>query len=277
MFASIGHPVPRHNFSMPFALAPDPSTRVWMMSAIFLLASSLLLIGPLMFDERLLNGVNIWSKPLKFALSISLHCATIAILIQRLKPQIRKGYLFVAGSYVSVAFLLGEAIYIGYQASQARASHFNSDTPFETLMYAAMGIAITSVMLFNILIGFLIWFKGDNHQPGLQAGAAIGLIWGCILTIIFAGYMSGNGSHFIGGHSSVSLPILGWSREIGDLRPPHFVATHLIQVMPLIGWLMDKWQKPHKLVLALTSAAFTGLATWFFSLALNAQPIFPIG
>jgi hypothetical protein len=42
--------------------------------------------------------------------------------------------------------------------------------------------------------------------------------------------------HFIGTPvTGAVVPIMGWSREVGDLRVAHFLAMHALHAVPLIG------------------------------------------
>jgi hypothetical protein len=54
--------------------------------------------------------------------------------------------------------------------------------------------------------------------------------------------MSSMAGHFIGipGPDAATIPLLGWSAAVGDLRPAHFVALHLMQVLPLLGLWIDR-------------------------------------
>ena len=64
--------------------------------------------------------------------------------------------------------------------------------------------------------------------------------WGFILsfalTLITAGYMSSTGTH-VGSPAvgAATIPVMGWSASVGDIRPAHFLALHAMQVLPLAG------------------------------------------
>jgi hypothetical protein len=60
--------------------------------------------------------------------------------------------------------------------------------------------------------------------------------------VIVAGYMSGTGSHFVGGaHSDAGgLAPMGWARDGGDLRVAHFFATHAMHFIPVFGLVASR-------------------------------------
>jgi hypothetical protein len=90
---------------------------------------------------------------------------------------------------------------------------------------------------------------------------------GFILTLGIAGYLSSLPTgHWVSAPptDSAGLPIVGWTRQGGDLRVAHFFATHLMQFLPLVGFLLDKKirlkvMKPKTLVyvLAVMGVVFT--------------------
>jgi hypothetical protein len=104
-------------------------------------------------------------------------------------------------------------------------------------------------------------------------GAVI-MILGFITTLVVAGYMSSQNSHWVGGVPSDAdgLPIVGWVRGGGDLRMPHFFATHLMQIIPLIGWMADRYsQRPTRIVIAASAIGVSAVAAKFIQ-ALSGQP-----
>jgi hypothetical protein len=66
---------------------------------------------------------------------------------------------------------------------------------------------------------------------------ALGLGLTFVLTVPVAGYMSSAPGHFVGTPADwdAGLPLMGWSRSVGDLRVAHFRATHALHGIPLAG------------------------------------------
>lgn len=199
------------------------------------------------FDDRMLHGVSVWSKPIKFELSLIITNATLIWLLPIITPEGRQGRT-VRWSTLAIA-LMGtlEIAYIVIQAARGRASHFNTSTPLEAYLYNLMGVGAVTIVAGCFVIGWAIWRHGDNRvSPGLRYGAAVGLMLSAVLTVITAGIM-GSGqltanSHWVGGVRSDAggLFLLGWSRTGGDLRVPHFFATHIMQGLPILGLLLDR-------------------------------------
>ena len=51
--------------------------------------------------------------------------------------------------------------------------------------------------------------------------------------------------HFVGTPvTGASVPILGWSLEVGDLRVPHFLATHAMHAVPAFALLFAWFLRP---------------------------------
>jgi len=84
-------------------------------------------------------------------------------------------------------------------------------------------------------------------------------------------------SHYVGNLiNNSTIPLLGWSREIGDLRLPHFIATHMMQVLPLLGLLADKLKLSPRIVVLSGTIILVIISKLALDLALAGRPIFPI-
>lgn len=258
----------------------DPMIRQWLLAAWFMMAVTLVLIPPAMLDDRTLGGVGVWVKPLKFAIALALHFATLALLAQFLSPQNRQGRGFARLVSWSVGFALFEIGYLSYQAARGRPSHFNFDTGFETGMYALMGVGATLLTVVPFVMGVWIRRQRDDDGSGTRLGVLLGLLIAPVLTLIVTGYMSSVVySHSVGvaAGGDVGMPVVGWSRVTGDLRPSHFVALHALQIMPLAGAIADRVIPRHARVAVWGVAALLTFATFaLFAQALLAQPLWPL-
>jgi hypothetical protein len=270
---------PRRSVERHLLGAMAPEQMAWMALGVMaaLLPVTLLLA---VIDPRELNGVSVWAKPIKFQLSLSLHFATLALLVRVVTPQATARATLRAGFIAATAAALLEILYIVLQAARGRASHFNVDTPLEAALYQAMGVGAVVIVAVAMQLGFLILRQARPVAgPGLVHGAFLGLVLGGVATLVTAGVLgageiAGPG-HWVGGVRSDSdgLPLFGWSRSGGDLRVPHFFATHLMQALPLIGLVADRWQKRRArwIVLAAAIAGIALIAATFLQ-ALTGHP-----
>lgn len=240
-------------------------------------------------DERTLSGVDIWAKPAKFGFSFAVHVATLLVFVRLLDEDARNGRLAaLALMSVSLGSLL-EVLYVALQSARGRASHFNSETAWEDFMYyQVMGGAALVIVAATALTGFLVL---RNARQEVGSGLRLGAGWGAIVsagaTLFVAGAMaSGDVSGpdpFIGdpGTAANAVPLVGWSREAGDLRVAHFIATHLIQAMPLAGWLADRYlagsRTGARATVAAVAVAGLVLTAATFAQALQGQPLLPMG
>jgi hypothetical protein len=256
----------------------DPVTRNLIWTAAFL-AACLFVVVPLgAIDARTLDGVNVWDKPFKFAISLTIHFATLAALAQLLPLEVRRGQTLRVVTALAVAAAVFEILYIALQAMRGRRSHFNFETPLEASLYAAMGVGAALLVLLPFVMGILILRRSPDDGSSLRAGAAWGMIASAVLTGLVAGYMSGNGSHWVGqtAGDATGLPLFGWSREVGDFRPSHFVATHLMQGLPLLGWLIDRTGIGGKWMIYTAASFGTALCLSLFAEALGGTPMVPL-
>lgn len=231
-------------------------------------------------DGRTLHDVSVWMKPLKFAISLTVHLCTLLIFVSLLSDNARQSRLAGNALIVASTSALIELLYICLQAARGRASHFNSETLIEAFMYHVMGGAALTLVGATALIGVLILRSARSDAgPCLRLGAGWGAILGALATLIVAGAMA---SGLISGpdpwvgepRTAAVLPVVGWSRQSGDLRVSHFMATHLIQAMALSGLLADRWLRGSagRLVVILTGAGCLAFAVATFIQALNGKP-----
>ncbi len=238
---------------------------------------SLIALG---IDERLLNDISVWSKPLKFQASLALMLGTLLLLLPLIEPRTRAGRGVWLASLTAVITASGEILYITLQAARGRASHFNDSTPFEAMAYSVMGAGAALLVLSSLVIGLCILRRPSPDTPtGLRLGGGWGLVLGSIATL-FTAFALGSGEiggpgHWVGGVRTDlgGLPLFGWSRTGGDLRVPHFFATHIMQALPLLGLGLDRFApslaRPGILVGALVSI---GVVVATFVQAVQGQP-----
>lgn len=188
-------------------------------------------------DDRHFAGISVWIKPAKFALSISVYFATLALFSERLGRaffQTRSGR---AMSWLPVLCGAFEMIYIIIQAGQADASHFNYSSNFHSIMYALMGVGALTMVLICAWMGMAILGRHGYRNP-MSLAIALGLILTFILGGGFGGYLSSAGSHWVGGvaNDAQGLPLVGWATAGGDLRVAHFWGIHAMQIVPAAAW-----------------------------------------
>ncbi|MBX9470293.1 MAG: hypothetical protein KL839_21665 [Rhizobium sp.] len=212
---------------------------------IALAVPSLIALG---IDDRLLNDISVWSKPLKFQASLILMLATLLFLLPLIEARTRAGRGVWLASLVSVITASGEILYITLQAARGRASHFNDSTPVEAMAYSVMGAGAALLVLSSLVIGVYILLRPRPGAPtALRLGGGWGLVLGSVATL-FTAFALGSGAidgpgHWVGGIKTDigGLPLFGWSRSGGDLRVPHFFATHIMQALPILGLGLDRF------------------------------------
>ncbi|ESQ88256.1 hypothetical protein ABAC460_16485 [Asticcacaulis sp. AC460] len=225
------------------------------------------------FDFRLVEGINVWIKPAKFALSLAIFAATQAVYLHFVQPQRQSKWpmAFVQwGLIAPAAFELG---YIVFQAAQAQPSHFFVSDAFHGLMYTLMGVAAVTIMLTLVPVAYEIVRHPVAGTPGhMRFALAVAPMFSVILVVVTAGYMSMTEGHSVGAVGG-SFPLFGWNRAGGDLRVAHFFSLHIHQVLPLGALLVGglppvlRWSA----VIAGT-VAYTAFCLWTFTEALAGRP-----
>ena len=272
MRAMMSHPA-RQTFLQSIAEIRAGSPLLWRWALAFLGLFAVLYAGTLI-DGRLFNGVSVWEKPAKFFLSLSLHMATLAFGLSLLPESQRQAPVIRVAIVVFLAAASFEMAYITARAGRGEASHFNESSVFTTVMYGLMGLG--AVMLAGVT-GLLGWRILKHAPPSpLVYATGVGFILSGLLTVVFGGYLSQNGGHWVGGDQTdaTGLPFFHWSTTGGDLRIPHFFALHIMQVLPLLGFLTRHLPMPRaKPILWLGATAWLVLTTAVFVQALMGRPL----
>jgi len=204
------------------------------------------LVG-LVVDPRESLGVNVWEKPLKFAISTAVYAVTWSWLIGQLQRFRRVAWW--AGT-ISAILLLIELVIITGAAAAGVTSHFNVSTPFNTVLWSIMAASIGTLWVATFVVSIILFRNplGDRARTlAIRAGALIALA-GMALAFLMTGPTAAQlddwqgiaGAHTVGlADDGPGLPLLGWSTVAGDLRIPHFVGMHALQVIPLALILIE--------------------------------------
>lgn len=196
-------------------------------------------IGGLLIDERTLMGVNVWIKPLKFCISGGIYIVTLGFFITKYPYSTKKKHIL--RNIVSWTLLIETGIIFG-QAARGVRSHYNQDSMFDGLLFAAMGILIA----INVLIMILLAFDAARLKLKVAKPIQVAIFLGWIVVIVgswVGGQMINQLAHNVGvADGGEGLPLLNWSTVAGDLRIAHFFGLHGIQIIPLFAWiLVHKW------------------------------------
>ena len=243
--------------------------------AVSAVGMTVLTAGMLGLDDRTLAGEPVWLKPFKFSVSFALLFATLAMVSFRLSDRWRQSWVLIGATAASAAAFAFEMAYIGAQAARAEPSHFNDSSPFHELMYSLMGTGASALMATIAVVGIIAFVdRAARMGEATRIAVSAGFLLTVFLTVWVAGELAGNGGRFVGtpGPDARSLPLLGWSLEVGDLRPAHFLSLHMMQVLPLIGVLVDRAGLGVRVVWT-SAALYSALTLVVFFQALAGLPI----
>jgi hypothetical protein len=207
----------------------------------------LVLTAPTLFamalDQRTFLNINVWIKPLKFQVALATYLATLAWFADWLPATVKTSRWHRIFSTVVVLAVGAEVVWILGASALGVASHFNDSSPLAVGLYALMGVLAVVLTSASLVYGVAILRERNSRlDPVLRLSVGIGLIATFALTFVVAGYMSGTGSHFVGGaHSDAGgLAPMGWAGDAGDLRVAHFFATHAMHFIPAFGLIANR-------------------------------------
>ena len=239
-------------------------------------ALALLALALLPFDHRIVTGLAVWMKPLKFSLSIVAFTWTLGWLLAHLPAITRRSVRRLSwGVAVSMA---AEQAVIFLQAARGTTSHFNIRSAFDGALFGVMGWFILINTIMSVWALWLMWW----HRPTGPAGAVWGMRLGLLLFVagsLIGGVMIRLNQHTVGApDGGPGLPALGWSTRAGDLRSAHFLGMHALQALPLLGWAVSHWApRRSALLIWIGAALYAGAVGWLFASAMAGKPLLAMG
>lgn len=239
--------------------------RLWYRNAIGYLAVAAVCALAIAFDDRLFAGISVWIKPAKLALSISVYFATLALFSERLGGEFFRTWPGRFMTWLPIVCAAFEMLYIMVQAAQGQASHFNYSSNYHSIMYGLMGFGAVTMVLIGAWMGIAILAR-HGSRDAMTLAISVGLILTFILGGGFGGYLSGAGSHWVGGVASDAqgLPLVGWATAGGDLRVAHFWGIHAMQIVPAVVWPFRNrnWASAVVWVAAIAVTAISAATFW---------------
>ena len=266
----------------------QPARRPGLFDAEPLFAASGLLIGlslaptlaAMALDHRQFLGENVWLKPVKFQIALTLYLLTLAFFARWLPAGMTARLSYRIYSGLVIFAIVAELIWISGAAMYGTASHFNVTNPLLQGIYGLMGLLAVLLTSATLVHGIAIWRNPRTGlDPALHLSIALGLVLTFILTLVVAGTLASLPGHLVGTPlTGATVPIIGWSREVGDLRAPHFFATHAMHAVPVAGWLAVALLPPRVASPAVWGFAvlFTALVAASFAGALAGLPLIPV-
>ena len=172
------------------------------------------------------EGPVAWRKPILFGISGGLTGLSLGWAWSKLPLRWGDGWLAATVAWA----LLVEVAAIDLQTWRGVASHFNRTTPFDSVLYDAMGLLILWVTLiaFDLTIRFL-------RQPtGLAPDMLLAARAGLMLLVVSCGlgiWVSVHGDM----RMAAGLPPEHYGAA-GVPKFPHGAVLHAMQWLPLLAW-----------------------------------------
>jgi hypothetical protein len=237
-----------------------------------------------LIDPRQFQGVDTWIKPLKFELSVAFYLLTLALFLPLTSERFRASWLGRYLIWPVIVPIVLEVLYIAWRASRLEASHYNRDDWIGIALYTLMGIG---AVMFTIAPGFLAYGLARRDAAPMPEVVRRSLVVGLALTCVFglatgAILSSSASGHYVGTVPDAhrTIPFLGWSLTIGDLRIAHFLGLHALQIIPTIGillWLMTRQGKAGLVALGTVSTVYAAVTMAALIAALQARPLLGLG
>ena len=145
--------------------AMSPAETIYWAVAITMLGAFMITLALWLDDSRTIDGIaSVWTKPLKFELSLAIHAATLALVLSGLSDAYRAGtaMLLIASLFLCACVL--EMGYIISQAAKAQHSHFNVSTPFYPAMYSMMALAAIVIIGAAAAVGVATGLDTDTRM-----------------------------------------------------------------------------------------------------------------
>ena len=217
-------------------------------------------------DDRLVRGVNVWVKPLKFMASIGLFWISTAWFIGLLPEGERRHPTVRRLAAVAIAAGLFEIGYITWQAAHGEASHFNYSSQRHQILYTLMGLGALAMTATQPVLAWRIARHGRNDLHPLWREAVVLGLAGTFVMGAGAGGVLGSFQP----PGGAGLPVVGWHLGGGDLRPAHFLGMHAQQFIPFAGALLVAWAPLRgRLVLRALVAVYAVLWVWAMTQGLH--------
>src|SRR5262249_26252273 len=128
----------------------------------------------------------------------------------------------------------------------------------------------------------LAWGVARGGEPPFHPAYRLAVVLGLLLTFALGvtggAVMSAGSSHSVGAPrpGDPVLPVVGWSRTVGDLRVAPFLGLHAQQLIAIVGALAATWLGAGARLAVISFTTLYALATIaLFFQALAGQPFLP--
>ena len=170
-------------------------------------------------------------KPTTFGVSFGLTTITLAWVAGHLRVSDRARWLLLGPLAVADAY---EVVWVSVQRGRGVASHFNLDTPSDTRLFLAGGVAI-AVTVVVIVVLTVLAFTAVQATPSMTLAIRAGLL----ILLVAQAVGSWMIQHGVGPASDGATSGLTTFGAAGVMKVPHAVAMHAIQVLPALAWLLS--------------------------------------
>lgn len=258
----------------PRPLRADPLAA----TAIAIALAAIPLLAAHALDPRMIGAEPAWVKPLKFHLALTVYFATLALFARWMPAAARASRGWRPLTTLAILCTLAELAWIGGAAAMGTTSHFNQGSAVMGALYSLMGLFAVTLLTPTLVMGISIARNpATGLAPALHLSVWLGLVLTFALTIVAAGTLASGTGHHVGTPvTGAAVPLMGWSREVGDLRVAHFLATHALHVLPLAGWAAARTlpDRAARAVVILSALAFTALTLASMAQAMAGRPVF---